>query len=145
MDMEFPRRRILGVFAKRVRLLLYLSQTGQRFRGPSGEVPRAEVPPLRPGEPPPPPGSQSPYSTFTIPFSYPSPPSPPSPHHHRHCHPFCCLFVLPDLPKPRKSIPKLGQKSTRNPSRENIEIQTSKKLENHGQLYIGNMKIVGFP
>ena len=83
--------------------------------------------------------------TFYIPFSLPAPPSPPTPYHHRHCDPFCCLFAVPDLPKPRKSIPKLGQKSTRNPSRENIEIQTSKKLENHGQLYIGNMKIVGFP
>ena len=78
-------------------------------------------------------------------FPLPAPPSPPTPYHHRHCDPFCCLFAVPDLPKPRKSIPKLSQKSTRNPPRENIEIQTSKKLEKHGQLYIGNMKVVGFP
>ena len=107
-------------------------------------MPRAEVPPLRPGEPPPPCRAESSF-TFYIPFSLPAPPSPPTRYHHRHCDPFCCLFGVPDLPKPRKSIPKLGQKSTRNPSRENIEIQTSKKLENHGNIYIVNIRIVGFP
>ena len=69
-------------------------------RGPGGG------PPLKARRTSPPPAPQTPHSTFTTPFSYPSPPSPPSPHHHRHRHPFCCLFVLPDFPKPRKSIPK---------------------------------------
>ena len=79
-----------------------LSETLRGFLGWPVATPRAEVPPLRPGEPPHPSRAESLF-TFYIPFSLPAPPSPPTPYHHRHCDPFCCLFAVPDLPKPRKS------------------------------------------
>ena len=113
-----------SILARRADMCLHVLRNVQTRVCSSGEGPS---PPLKARRTSPP-ASQSPYSTFTIPFSYPSPPSPPSPHHHRHCHPFCCRFVLPDLPKRRKSIPKPIKNGPGTLPEKTLKIRRQKRL-----------------
>ena len=55
--------------------------------------------------------------------------------------PFCCSWP----PKASKIHPKTWSKIDQEPFARKHWNSGVEKLENHGQLYIGNMKVVGFP